>query len=182
MCDVYVQALGDHLEEKGEDPEKFFFETMFKGCWDSEGTDGDRREEEFFDSFDKDPKETSSFALLHAVLIAVSYAVQAMKTMKAEKASDLAWSYAASAQYWAGIVRGTPFGKAATSNAASEMAKKRHAENYALAETALEYWKNNIDPALSAQKAATELSKVVPLSHKKLAEIVSAAKKGDGAF
>ena len=54
------------------------------------------------------------------------------------------------------------------------MARLRHSENYALAEDALAYWRENIDPSLSAQKAASKLERVVPLSHKKLAEIVSA--------
>lgn len=61
-------------------------------------------------------------------------------------------------------------------NPAAAMARLRHAEHYALAEDALAYWRKNIDPNLSAQKAATQLERVVLLSHKKLAEIVSAEK------
>lgn len=61
--------------------------------------------------------------------------------------------------------------------AAATLAKKRHAENYAFAAYAVEYWKKNIDPSLSASKAANELIGVVKLSHKKLSEIVSAEKK-----
>lgn len=60
---------------------------------------------------------------------------------------------------------------------ASGMAKARHSENYAMADDAITYWRQNIDPCLSASKAANELMRVVPLSHKKLAEIVSAEKK-----
>ena len=60
---------------------------------------------------------------------------------------------------------------------ASAMAKMRHAEDYALADDARKFWRENISPDLSAQKAATELEKVVCLSHKKLAELVSAEKK-----
>lgn len=63
---------------------------------------------------------------------------------------------------------------------AKALAKKRHAENYALAAEALRHWRENIDPSLSAQKAADLLLSVVPLSHKKLAEIVSKAKKEAG--
>lgn len=63
------------------------------------------------------------------------------------------------------------------SNPAAELAKKRHAETYALAKEAIEHWRENIPADLSAQKAANELVKVVPLSHKKLAEYVSAEKK-----
>lgn len=62
-------------------------------------------------------------------------------------------------------------------NPAVEMAKRRHAENYALAGDAVKFWRENIDSTLSASKAANVLLNFVPLSHKKLAEIVSAEKK-----
>jgi hypothetical protein len=62
-------------------------------------------------------------------------------------------------------------------NAAAQMARMRHKENYALANTAVEYWREHIDPNLSASKAANQLVQIVPLSHKKLAELVSAEKK-----
>lgn len=163
------------MEKNGGDPEQHYFEMIFKKTWDSDTTDGDREEKDFFDDFEKDPVEASKFAMLRAILIATSYSVQAMK---AEKDSALAWSYASSANYWCGILRAAPYGyKENRSQAASVMAKSRHAESYALAEIAKKHWKENIDPKLSAQKAATELTKVVPLSHKKLAEIVSEAKK-----
>lgn len=175
VCDVFIRALGPLIEEKGEDPERHFLEKIFKATWDDEENDGDRQEREFFAEFEDNPDEVSQVAMIHAMLIAVSYSVQAMR---AEKSSSLAWSYAASANYWCGIIKATPFGnKNNEASAASVMAKKRHAENYALVETAKKHWKDNIDPRLSAQKAADELMKIVPLSHKKLAEIVSQAKK-----
>lgn len=62
-------------------------------------------------------------------------------------------------------------------NPAAKLAKLRHAENYELATDALEFWRVNIDPSMSAQKAASILERVVPLSHKKLAELVSKEKK-----
>ena len=64
---------------------------------------------------------------------------------------------------------------------ASELAKRRHAENYALADYVRTYWRQNIDPALSAQKAAEEIirARIVPLSHKKIAEIVSALRRAE---
>ncbi|WP_155635493.1 hypothetical protein [Burkholderia cepacia] len=174
-CDIFVRGLGSLIENNGEDPEEHFFDNIFKKIWDDEETDGDRQERDFFDEFEKNPDEVSKFAMLHAILIAVSYSVQAMK---ADKNSALAWSYASSANYWCGILKATPYGyKEDKSHAASVMAKRRHAENYALAEIAKKHWKENIDPKLSAQRAATELTKIVPLSHKKLAEIVSEAKK-----
>lgn len=61
--------------------------------------------------------------------------------------------------------------------AAATLAKKRHAENYAMVAQAVKYWRENINPDLSASKAANELVQVVPLSHKKLAEIISAEKR-----
>jgi len=67
--------------------------------------------------------------------------------------------------------------KLPVSKLASLLAKKRHSENYALIEDAVSYWRKNVDPNLSAQQAASALLGVVPLSHKKLAEIVSAEKK-----
>lgn len=62
-------------------------------------------------------------------------------------------------------------------NPAVEMAKLRHAENYAMTDEAIKYWRDNIDPSMSASKAANELIRIVPLSHKKLAEVVAAEKK-----
>ena len=62
-------------------------------------------------------------------------------------------------------------------NPAALLARRRHAENYALTEEVIKLWKQNIDPSLSAQKAANELIRYVPLSHKKIAEIVAAQKK-----
>lgn len=174
-CDVLIQSLGDLLSAQGQDPEAFFFEMLFKPKWDSSETDGDKEDEEFFAAMEKSPKETSSIALLHVASIATSYAVQAMK---AEKDSREAWAFAASARYWAGILVATPFGEANSSQAAAQLARRRHAENDVLAREALAHWKQHIDPSLSAQKAATELVRVVPLSHKKLAEIISAAKQG----
>lgn len=173
-CDVFVKALGDLLKEKGEDPEEHFFQKIFKGTWDDPNTDGDKEEQDFWSDFDSAPEETAKFALLRAVLITTSFSVQAMK---ARKNSRKAWSYASSAKYWAGIVTATTFGSQLSADAAAHMAKMRHAENYAMADEALKYWQENIDPKLSAEAAANELLRIVPLSHKKLAKIVSAAKK-----
>lgn len=73
----------------------------------------------------------------------------------------------------AGIFLGRQMG----ANPAIKMAKMRHAENYAMTDEAIKYWNEKINPTLSAAKAANELMHVVPLSHKKLAEIVAAEKK-----
>ena len=175
-CDVFAEAVGTSLKD-GTNPRDFFIGTIFKEKWDDSETDGDRAVQIYFDDIDKDPEEASKLALLQLSLITISYAVQAMK---AEKDSRQAWSFAVSATYWAGLIRGKPFGSATISDAALKLAKMRHAENYALADDALKYWRENIDPHLSAAKAANDLVRVVPLSHKKLAEIISAAKKDIG--
>jgi len=65
----------------------------------------------------------------------------------------------------------------AKNNSSKFMAAKRHKENYQLTEFASEYWRKNIDPELSAEKAATILEGVVKLSHKTLAALVSKLKK-----
>lgn len=54
---------------------------------------------------------------------------------------------------------------------------KRHAENYALKQQAIDYWREHINPKLSNPKAADLLIKVVPLSHRKLVEYVAEAKR-----
>ncbi len=66
-----------------------------------------------------------------------------------------------------------------SSRAASALAQLRHRETREMADMVRDYWKLNIDPSLSAQRAADEVIKanLVNLSHKKLAEIISAEKK-----
>lgn len=68
-------------------------------------------------------------------------------------------------------------GSSSFTAAAAQLAKRRHAENYALIEDAKKYWRENIDPSISAAKAANELVRIVPLSHKKLSEVIAAEKK-----
>ncbi|MFL9907344.1 hypothetical protein [Paraburkholderia sp. RL17-337-BIB-A] len=62
-------------------------------------------------------------------------------------------------------------------NPAAEMARRRHKEHYELSKYAIDHWHKNIDKKLSASKAAEELIGIVKLSHKKLAELISAEKK-----
>lgn len=138
----------------------------------------------------RDPQiyPASPTLMLHVMSAIVAYAVQAMKAEQGGK-HDEAWKYAADARYWAGILRASwdwlgalkvsQAEKMNATNPAVELAKKRHAEHYAMSEYVLKYWREKIDPSLSASKAADELlrARVVPLSHKKLAEIVSSEKK-----
>lgn len=66
---------------------------------------------------------------------------------------------------------------AVISDAARKKAYLRHKENYELKKQAIDYWCANIDLNLSNDKAANELVKIVPMSHRKLSEYVSEAKR-----
>jgi len=106
-----------------------------------------------------------------------AYLAQVLQSQIVGKFTD-AWCHLADASYWYGtLVASKSRNDYRKKNPAAEMAFLRHAENYALIRDAIEYWRESIDPALSAAKAANELIKIVPLSHKKLSEIVSAEKK-----
>lgn len=52
-----------------------------------------------------------------------------------------------------------------------------HIETYALRAEVIEYWRTNINHDLSGPKAALILSKIFPLSHRKLSEYVNYEKK-----
>lgn len=54
---------------------------------------------------------------------------------------------------------------------------KRHIETYSLKNQAIDYWCKNIDFKLSNEKAAEILSKIVPVSHRKLSQYVAEAKR-----
>ena len=56
-------------------------------------------------------------------------------------------------------------------------AHKRHAETRTLRAEVVKHWSAHIDKNLSGEKAAAILSKVFPLSHRKLSEYVMAEKK-----
>lgn len=71
----------------------------------------------------------------------------------------------------------TPNREEMLSNFGRQNAIRRHIETYEIKEQAIQYWTNNIDPKLSNDKAADLLTKVVPLSHRKLSQYVSEAKK-----
>lgn len=159
------------------DPEDFFISNFFKEAWDNPETNGDKSVDEIGLSLDgkRDP-DRADFALLQVMNTIVAYSVQAMKAEKDGRHEE-AWTYAADANYFSGILTAAWAEKTCGNNPALSMARKRHTETYKLKEYAIKYWEGNIDPNLSAQRAANELLKVVPLSHKKLAEYISEAKK-----
>lgn len=158
------------------EPDQFFLDQIFKEAWDDPNTNGDKSVKEIGLSLDgKRDSEHEPFALFQVILAVTAYAVQAMKAEK-EDEHELAWSYVSDAQYWAGILKAAHAEKENTPNPGKELARIRHAENRVLFEEAIEYWHKEIDPNMSAQKAADKLLTVVPLSHKKLAELISAEK------
>ena len=172
-CSSWVEIIEDLMADNPEidygefvNPESYFFIKIFGEAWDDTDTNGDKLVNEI------KPEN----ALLEVMLIIVAYAVQATKAEKGDKHNE-AWAYAADANYWAGIMRDTLAEKKHGTKSAVELAKRRHSKNYALIEDAREYWHEHIDQNLSASKAAEELLKVIPLSHKTLAEVVSKAKK-----
>ena len=181
--DFFVEMIGGVMAENpnidhGElaNQESYFASNIFGEAWGDPTTNGDKSVDEIGMSLDGErDTEIAPFALVQVMGVIVAYAVQAMKAEKSDN-HDEAWTYAVDAHYWAGILRSAWAEKNHGTNPAVELAKRRHAENYALIGDALKYWREKIDPSLSAQKAATELTRVVPLSHKKLAELVSAEK------
>lgn len=60
---------------------------------------------------------------------------------------------------------------------AKHAAAMRHKETHALREEVLKYWREKMNPKVSNEKAASELKKVFPLSHRKLAEYVAVEKQ-----
>jgi hypothetical protein len=103
------------------------------------------------------------------------YAAQAIQAEKDGRLA-MAWSYAIDATHWGAVLSQERLHQ--EDNPASAMAIKRHSEDYALKEDAIRFWRENINPKLSNEKAATELRRVVPVSHQTLARWVGKAKKG----
>lgn len=91
---------------------------------------------------------------------------------------NLSWSFAAEANYWLGIVAGRKQLPMPSSPGAA-LAWMRHEKTRTEVMEVERYWRESVDPTLSAQKAATviEQADVTKLSHKKIAEIVSAMRK-----
>lgn len=92
----------------------------------------------------------------------------------------LSWSYVADAQYWAGVVMVTQK-RAKLPPPGQALASLRHLETKRKRKAVEDYWRGNIDPTLSAQKAADKVvaAEVSTLSHKVIAEIISALRKAE---
>ncbi|KAB0544173.1 hypothetical protein F7P85_06035 [Kerstersia gyiorum] len=177
----FIDQLGPRLKEMEIDPYDYFMESFFLPRFDDDDLDGDKDVDEFTALVQAKDEKTINNSMIFVLSFICTFVMQAIKAQRVEKGSALAWSYAASAQHWAGIFISSPKGEGANTDAASRMAHKRHEENYGMRADIEQYWRKNIDPALSAQKAADQIIKdnVAPLSHKKIAEIVSALRKAE---
>ena len=58
------------------------------------------------------------------------------------------------------------------SQRAKDNAKESHVETYSLQDEVVEYWRKNIDPKLSGERAADILKKQFPLAHRTLKDYV----------
>lgn len=92
---------------------------------------------------------------------------------------NLAWTFVADAQYWMGVVAVTA--RRGNLPPARLLANMRHVKTHREREKIASYWREKIDRRMSAQKAATEILKaeISNFSHKKIAEIVSALRRGE---
>ncbi|MDR1647774.1 MAG: hypothetical protein LBR88_07055 [Zoogloeaceae bacterium] len=186
FTDAVAKSMADDPNhDYGElaNPEKYFKNKIFDKAWDNPETDGDKSLDEirlFLDG-KRDPDNTSP-ELLQLMNIVVAYSVQAIKAEKDGRHEE-AWTYAVDAQCWGAALQTLWSSiKEGDENPAVAMATLRHVEHNALKADAIKYWRENIDPNLSAEKAANMLTKVVPLSHKVLAAAVAEAKKKRAAM
>ena len=187
-----IDLIYDNLQIATE-LEKFdhSFIELFEKMWDDEKTNGETEEKTYTEMEVSGTNERLK-TQLQCLKISLAYCIQAMKYYLDEKDkhyedtsyfidAETAWSYIAASRFWQGIVVGSlviddGINGRNISRYAAALAKRRHAENDALAEDALKYWRENIDPTISAAKAANELVRVVPLSHKRLAEVIAREK------
>lgn len=93
---------------------------------------------------------------------AITFAKQALR----EKNLEIAWVYAAEANYWHGIVGGMQDGGSyLIKNRALAAAKKRHEENHQIKADALRYYVENIATFKSKDNAAEQIAgKIVNVS------------------
>lgn len=133
--------------------------------------------EEALETFMKETFEQG--AMIDVTEEVVAYCALAAKAFL-EGNETMSWSYACDAQYWAGVVM-VSARRADMPGPATLLAKMKAAKQ-AKEYTAIEdYWCANIDRKLSAQKAANKIliAGVTAFGHKKIAEIVSALRRGE---
>lgn len=173
---IFKGNASEHFKsDEGEtlDPLTFFAVTVVRPLLDDPETCGDAHAGRMGTESD-----TGIPFGLQCMVTCAAYAVQTIKTEKAGD-WDQAWLCATGAKYWSGVVLGSMAVKRNADSPASALAKMRHAENYALAKDVAQFWRDHVDPSLSAQKAAEQVfrANVVPFSYKKIAEIISRLRK-----
>jgi hypothetical protein len=157
-------------------------------AWDDPDTNGDVSVEAIWTWIDsEDPDKGPAVVFLVADAI-IAYATQAMR---AEKQGDFVagWKYAGEARYWEGVLNGIRMRKLLTPNEPSPvvevenpavlMALRRHATTASEKQRIIEHWRANIDPVLSAAKAATQIvrSGEFSLEFRTIQSVIAAAKK-----
>lgn len=146
------------------EPEEFFIQKI---CADACNEPEDAADK-IVDEINANQKKYKLVDVMNAV---VAFSMQSLKADK-EGRHGSAWAYSVKAQYWAGLLTGLYW-----TDSAASLATKRHKRHRELSEEAIRYWRENIDPKLSAAKAAEKLIAIIPLSHKKLAELIATERK-----
>lgn len=161
----------------GLDLDKTFFQIFLEPAHKIEKLNPNESIEEMLRfSIENIEKKEFPLSIEKLIRVVIAYVIQ---TFREESGNNLveAWQYATRSSYWSGVLVASSPHLKENYNPAAVLAKRRHRDSQQLIDFAIEFWKEHIDPTLSAQKAANELILAVPLSHKKLAEIVSSEKK-----
>jgi len=182
VWDEVIELSADDSRPKLNAPnteaeEDIFFDYFLEPAFKDDLLDPSKVIQEMMEMpYDKSDAMSQSLLIEKLIHVIVAHLVRAVREERVGNLSQ-AWTHATDTAYWAGILSATWGEVVHRENPAAMLAKRRHAENYSMIEAALSHWKENINPNVSAQKAANELVRIVPLSHKKLAEIISAEKK-----
>ncbi|KWO06047.1 hypothetical protein WM26_31060 [Burkholderia cepacia] len=168
--------------------EEFLLKKL-KAAWDDPRIDADAVVDEFWNWIESPGQRKGSLrAIFQVITPIIAYATLAMK---AEQQGDFAtgWRYVGEARYWEGILNGFRMADFVVSdeldaavkitNPAALMAMRRHAGSAAEKERVVAYWEANIDPTLSAAKAATQIvtSGNFSLEFRTIQTVIAAARK-----
>lgn len=159
----------------------FFLEKIFLEMGEDPDIDADFLANDIGSPVPEFEGNGQSLVLYQVMLTVVAYVVQAIRE-DFEGNQGLAWSHVSDALYWSGMLCGAWAIKMEKANPAREMANLRHKETHNMRKFVEDYWRKEKDPKLSAQKVATQMiqDRVINLSHKKIAEIISALRKREG--
>lgn len=157
-------------------------------AWDNPEVDGSKSAESVAGWLEGSRDHESAPLFFHVIDTVIAYSTQALKCDESGD-TQIAWQYLGKARYWEGILNSiywlSPlFWKAkespgGTPNPAAQMAMKRHAGSAAEKQRILDYWGSNLDPGMSASKAATHIVTTgkFSLEYRTIQTLISAAKK-----